>query len=352
MTAIRLEGHLLPPRQARKLDAELILDPRGFLTLSSAEHQCHTHLQQVKISDAIGNLARQLTFEGGWVFVPAQAQQLNQWLRSQGQESLLGKLERHAPLVLLFSALLIVAAWGSYRYLLPASARLIANALPPAVHQQLGKESFNSLQAMGFGDSKLEPQIQNQVQARFQQLQQSLTAMGVKTPLPLKLRFVGQTVAEDEVPMANAFALVDGTLVLTDAMVGLAREPGELEAVLLHEVGHVYHNHMLSSMVQSTLLSVIVAVVVGDGSGLTDVLTGAAVLGMTLGYSRDNEREADAFAARELDSLGLGRAGMISLYQKLMEQAGGPELPVWLSTHPDLQERLDRLNQTAPAASH
>ncbi|QSX37591.1 M48 family metallopeptidase [Shewanella sedimentimangrovi] len=350
MTAIKLKGHLLPPRQARKLDAELILDPRGFLSLSSAEHCCHTHLQQVEVSSAIGNLARQLTFEGGWVFVPREPQQLNLWLRGQNQESLLGKLERHTLMVLLFSVLLIAAAWGSYRFLLPSGAKWIANMLPPAVSEQLGKESFESLKAMGFGDSKLDQLTQDQVQARFQRLLQSLTAKGVQTPQPLKLRLVGQAVAEDEDPMANAFALVDGTLVLTDAMVALAEAPGELEAVLLHEVGHVYHNHMLSSMVQSTLLSVVVAVVVGDGSGVTDFLSGAAVLGLTLGYSRDNEREADAFAATQLDGFEWGRSPMLSLYQKLMTEEHGLALPAWLSTHPDLQERLQTLGQANSAA--
>lgn len=52
----------------------------------------------------------------------------------------------------------------------------------------------------------------------------------------------------------NAFALSDGTVIVLDSLVEMATTPAELDSILLHEVGHVYHQHVMESVVQSALI--------------------------------------------------------------------------------------------------
>ena len=66
-----------------------------------------------------------------------------------------------------------------------------------------------------------------------------------------------------EVVGANAFALPDGTIVVTDALVHLAENDEELLAVLAHEIGHVVHHHALRSVMQNSAVALLLAFALG-----------------------------------------------------------------------------------------
>ncbi|AZQ13064.1 M48 family metallopeptidase [Shewanella khirikhana] len=361
--ALDLEGHLLAPKQAQKHPARVSLDSRGFVSLSSEQHQCKVHIEFVEVADAIGTMARNLTFEGGWVFVAAKPEELNRWLKQHKRHSRLSVIERRPLLAICFSLALLVIMWGGYRYGLPLASKTLAAMVPVSVQEHLGEYSRDSLDSIGLGESQLDEATKAQVQKRFDSLLATLEQQGVQFSPKPKLYFMGSAAEEemiDDVPsssqtsdtaeasnphpgMVNAFALADGSVVLTDAMVKLADAEGELEAVLLHELGHHHHRHLMTSVVQSTLLSVAVAMIIGDSSGLANVMASTAVLGLTLGYSRDNEREADAFAISQMTSSHGSAEPLASLYQKLKQQPGMFDVPDWLSTHPDLNERIENI---------
>ena len=131
-------------------------------------------------------------------------------------------------------------------------------------------------------------------------------------------------------------------------MVKLANEQMELEGVILHELGHVHHNHVMTNMVQTAILSITAAMVVGDSSGISDTLASIAVLGGGLTYSRIHENEADNFAAHQLYSWLQSAAPLADLFEKLREQQA-VDLPSWSSTHPALSERVDSLRNYKPS---
>ncbi|MFD2016752.1 M48 family metallopeptidase [Vibrio olivae] len=64
---------------------------------------------------------------------------------------------------------------------------------------------------------------------------------------------------------SNAFALPGGKMVILDDLVAMMENPRQLDAIIMHELGHIYHRHMLTRLVQSSIISVAVAVMTGGG---------------------------------------------------------------------------------------
>jgi predicted Zn-dependent protease len=75
---------------------------------------------------------------------------------------------------------------------------------------------------------------------------------------------------------------------------------------------------------------------------------GARVLG-ELRYSRQDEEEADREGVRLLAAAGVDPAGMIAFFETLERKHGSASvLPPYLSTHPTLEKRIERLRSFTP----
>mgnify|MGYP000604434010 FL=1 len=143
---------------------------------------------------------------------------------------------------------------------------------------------------------------------------------------------------------ANAFALSAGTIIVLDDLVRLTTTEEQLDSILLHELGHVQHQHVMKVLVRSSLLSVTVAALTGESSGIIDNLTGLGVFVANNGQSQDAEREADSFASYSMIELHGSNQAMIEMFELLGKDSDGhAELPTWLSSHPELGERIESL---------
>ncbi len=87
-----------------------------------------------------------------------------------------------------------------------------------------------------------------------------------------------------------------------------------LTGVLAHELGHVQHRHGMRMVVQASAIGLVSSLVLGDFS---TVLAGAPVLLGQQSYSRDAEREADAYSAAVLKAAGLSPAVMVGFFEKM-----------------------------------
>jgi Zn-dependent protease with chaperone function len=158
---------------------------------------------------------------------------------------------------------------------------------------------------------------------------------------------------------ANAMALPDGTIVVTDWMVRLVQtkdnqldEAGkaQLAAVLAHEVGHIQHRHAARSMTGSSLTAALSAALFGDFSA---VAAGVPAVLTQMQYSRRMEMDADNYAVAQLRRQGQSPAAFIQALEALENQdPDEADTPRWLkttmsymSTHPDTAERIRRLEQ-------
>lgn len=96
-----------------------------------------------------------------------------------------------------------------------------------------------------------------------------------------------------ESPVDNAFALPGGHVVLFSGLIGKAKSPEEVAGVLAHELGHVHHRHPNQRIIRQFSAGVVLRALGGDVGVLADTT-------LSLGHSRDAEREADTFAIARL----------------------------------------------------
>ena len=142
-------------------------------------------------------------------------------------------------------------------------------------------------------------------------------------------------------PMANAFAVPGGHIVLFRGLLSQAQSPEEVAGVLAHEIGHVVHRDPTRLTLQSAGTVGILGLLVGDFSG------GAAVLVMTerlvaASYTQDAEARADQFAFDVLAKAGLPSAPLAGLFDRFSEKTGDvPEVFSHFMSHPDLGSRAD-----------
>lgn len=158
---------------------------------------------------------------------------------------------------------------------------------------------------------------------------------------------------------ANAFALPGGKVGVYTGMLKVAKTPGQLAAVIGHEIGHVIARHSAERFSAQTLeggaLGAASAFITGGGQPSTThslimaALGVGAQIGLALPHSRTQENEADIIGENLMAQTGFDPAEAPELWRN-MASAGGAQPPQWLSTHPANQSRIDALNKNLPEA--
>ncbi len=160
-----------------------------------------------------------------------------------------------------------------------------------------------------------------------------------------------------EDPTPNAFALPGGKIGVHTGMLDIATTPGQLAAVLGHEIGHVLLRHGNERMSQSILADAAMntaSIAAGAAAPeYQDLIVGGlgvgAQFGVLLPFSRKHESEADEVGQIFMAQAGFYPAEAITLWRS-MAQMGGKALAQWQSTHPSDDTRIDRLEANLPRA--
>jgi beta-barrel assembly-enhancing protease len=118
-------------------------------------------------------------------------------------------------------------------------------------------------------------------------------------------------------PIANAFTLPGGHVLVMRGLIDKATDGPMLAGVIAHELGHVKHRDSTTLMVRGMGLSILLNMI-GFGNAGGSAAAGASNL-MNLAYSRAAEAAADASAIDFLTKAGL-RADGLSRFFTLMEK--------------------------------
>jgi Zn-dependent protease with chaperone function len=143
----------------------------------------------------------------------------------------------------------------------------------------------------------------------------------------------------------NAFSLPGGAVLMTRGLVEQAKDVDEVEGVLAHELAHVAHRDVLAELIESTFMSAIWALTVGDYSGLLVVDPRTVQNLLSLRHSRDAETEADATAAELLEKASVSTGGLVAFFER--SRLNMADRLAFLSTHPATADRLTRLRARA-----
>lgn len=174
---------------------------------------------------------------------------------------------------------------------------------------------------------------------------------------PEQMRAVAVSSWEVEVfedKTANAFALPGGKIGVHTGLLQVATTPGQLAAVLGHEVGHVLDRHSNARISQSTLAETgmqLGAILVGATTPAKQQLMGLLGLGVQYGvlmpYGRGQESAADVIGLELMARAGFDPHESVRLWEN-MARAGGPAPPEFMSTHPSSATRIAQLQNKIP----
>jgi Zn-dependent protease with chaperone function len=148
----------------------------------------------------------------------------------------------------------------------------------------------------------------------------------------------------DPSPQLNAFATFGGRVRVFRGLLDALDSEDALAALLAHEIAHVRHRHLAANAGRGLALALVLGAVSADAGAAAarGVLGGATELAL-LGYSREQETEADAAAVAAVVALYGHAGGVQALFETLgrsMAGRPGAEVPELLRTHPQTDKRI------------
>ena len=122
----------------------------------------------------------------------------------------------------------------------------------------------------------------------------------------------------------NAFALPGGQIFITYALFSKLENEDQLAGVLGHEIGHVVGRHSAERIAQ-----------------------GAAAIGqmLNMSYGRDDELQSDDLGVKFMIKSNYNPEEMIGVMEILKAAAGPNRTPERMSTHPDPENRVEKIKE-------
>jgi len=342
-----IQGVFQEAGRAAAQPAFAVINSDGSVKILSMEQnvlQEHT-ADVLDYSSVIPGLPAELHLPDGARFIPEDVRY--RWPGLKPEAHIPGWLETHWIAVFVSVIILPLFLWMMSFKVIPAAASIGVAFLPDSVAQESGKQTLIILDRIYMEPSQIPEAQQTEIR---EQWHQALDALNIPRE-NYRLNFRSWSMG------ANAMALPNGDVILTDAIVKLmGKHPEQLTAVMLHEIGHVEHQHSMKMMAQATATSMLFALMFGDIEGAGEMVIGAGASLMQSAFSRDMEREADAFAYTQLHKLGQSPTDFADAMTTLMKSHGRIEtdnnkessLGDYLGSHPAIHERIEAARNWQP----
>lgn len=151
-------------------------------------------------------------------------------------------------------------------------------------------------------------------------------------------------------PTVNAFAMPGGYIYVTRGIMAHLSSEAQLAGVLGHEIGHVVARHSAAQMAKAKLTQGLTGAAVLATYDPNDPSTqrNAAVAAMignlvNMKFGRDDELQADNLGVRFLAEAGYDPRAMLTVMDILKQASGGARQPEFFSTHPNPENRAERI---------
>jgi len=296
-------------------------------------------LDEVRVSTRVGSIPRRVDYPRVGSFETPDNDGMDRMLRSLGQgRSFIPELEKFRPRLVVLVALVVGLCFAIYRFAVPVLVEVAVAVTPPVVPTLMSQGVLASLDQSVFEKTGLAEARQKQLLAGFA----SLKALSPRGDAGYSLNFrKGGAIGP------NAFALPDGTVILTDELVELARDDEMVLGVLAHEIGHVDKDHSLRQLYRAAGVTALIMMIGGDiGSGTQDLLVQGTGL-LALSHSRSAEQEADRNSVELMYKAGKDPAAIARFFELLRDRFGDRSEGDFFSTHPATPERIEETRRYA-----
>jgi predicted Zn-dependent protease len=154
----------------------------------------------------------------------------------------------------------------------------------------------------------------------------------------------------DDPETINAFALPGGQVFITEGLLRRLKTDGQLAGVLGHEIAHVVGRHGAEHIAKQQLTegltgAAVLATYDPNNPSSRSSAAVAAMIGqlVNMRFGREDELEADKLGIRFTSEAGYDPRALIALMKILEESTQGNRPPEFFSTHPNPENRIQRI---------
>lgn len=141
----------------------------------------------------------------------------------------------------------------------------------------------------------------------------------------------------------NAFAVPGGYMYFYTGLIKLLDNEAQFAGVMAHEMAHVARRHSTAQLTKVYGVELLLSAVLGENPGvLAQIAAGLASGLSSLAFSRVDENEADEYAVKYLYATDYNAPSLADFFTKLGSQSS---VPVFLSTHPSPDNRIQHINE-------
>jgi len=146
--------------------------------------------------------------------------------------------------------------------------------------------------------------------------------------------------------IVNAFALPGGQVFITAALFNQLENEDQLAGVFGHEVGHVVARHGAERIAKQELSEGLTGAAVVASGDYTTAQAAQMIAGLVnMSYGRDQELQSDDLGVRFMIEAGYDPEALIGVMKILERSTGGQRQPEFLSTHPNPENRIGRIQE-------
>ena len=139
----------------------------------------------------------------------------------------------------------------------------------------------------------------------------------------------------------NAFCTPGGYIYVFTGILKFLDSEDQLAGVMGHEIAHADLRHSTRQMTEMFGIQLLLELIAGDSQSVKEITSG--LIGLT--FSRSHEKEADANSVKYLCPTKYNAAGGAGFFEKLIQKGDSNNPPVFLSTHPDPGNRVEKFKR-------
>ncbi len=336
-----IEGRFYFPAAARFVAARASAQPQRVFRVEDegGAMLAEVPARALKVTARLARLTRRFDLPDGARFETDNndgADALLLHLRRRRRGRFTDGLERAWPAVGVSLIVALVAGYYFVAQAVPVAAEWLARKSLPAVAHTMSEQTLLALDRFALRPTKLSTADQTKATRLFARV--AAHAKGGRGGYRLVFRGGGAV-------GPNAFALPDGTIVMTDQLWAFVRHDAEIEGVFAHEMSHVDHAHQLQRVFEASLIPAGLAIFTGDVSQVSQIASILPGIIVQSAYSRGFEQQADDDGAATLRRMGEKPSHMADLLERVDRSVCGKNgcPPSWAGNHPDTAIRAARL---------
>ena len=336
-----VQGRYFPPNESRFHDAQAQVVGKRQLRIATADGYVLSEgpAKGLRATPRLASLTRRIELANGARFetednAGADALLWKLWRLPRGKTT--ARLEMLWPVVAVVLLLTVVGGYFFAGRAAPMATERLAKVTLITMAHPMSEQALLALDKYALTPTGLSAADQARAEALFERAE----AQGRLGAGGYRLVFRGGWRIGP-----NAFALPDGTVVMTDSLWAMMQDEDEALGVFAHEISHVDHAHQLQRVYQVSLWPAAVATLTGDISRMSEMAANLPGLIAQAPVPDGFERQADDDAGRIMRALGAKPSHLAALLERLdRATCRAKNCPVgWVSDHADVAARAARL---------